>query len=119
MADDKKTPATLSLDAAKRMGEATEFYEQNYREEPLPMARGPRAMATLVRLAKTTGTISAMAGSTAGTGNIELYTVAENGAVTASGVTTTVFNVGGSVATGKFVLVSTGPWGWWLVVVAC
>jgi hypothetical protein len=80
MADDKKTPATLSLDAAKRMGEATEFYEQNYREEPLPKARGPRAVDDILRAAKSTTTITAASGDTPGTGTIEYYSVPETGA---------------------------------------
>jgi hypothetical protein len=119
MADDKKTPATPSLDALKRMGEATEFYEQNYREEPLPMARGPRAVNDILRAAKSTSTITAASGDTPGTGTIEYYSVPETGAATATGVTVTVRNWGGSIASGRMLLVGTGPWGPWVVVDKC
>lgn len=117
MADIK--PVFFNAGQVRRLVQATQAVERAYRLPPAPGEQFSRGGPGGVIPAKTTSAISAKSGSTAGSGSIELYEMAETGVLTATGITLTVWNMGGSVASGKDVLVAFGTRGPWIVVEPC
>jgi hypothetical protein len=116
--DEDKKPIAFTRKDGMRIRESVRAYERLYRNAPTGK-RGQAANSTPLVAAKSTSTITAASGDTPGTGTIEYYSVPETGAATATGVTVTVRNWGGSIASGRMLLVGTGPWGPWVVVDKC
>ena len=123
MAIDDKKPVTFNKAGAARIAAAVKRLEQMPRNDPTPRTVGPRGGTLVaVQVAKTgVGGISAMAGSTVGIGNVALYVCSEAGVLTAHPDYTAIpaRNLGGAIAADKFVLLSEGPWGWWITAVVC
>lgn len=123
MAVDDKMPVYFNKAGAARIAAMAKRVEASPRNEPAPRAAGPRGGTLVaVQVAKTGASgIGAMSGSTVGIGNVTLYTCSEAGVLTALAGYTAIpaRNLGGAIAADKFVLLSEGPWGWWITAVVC
>lgn len=112
-------PVSFNRAGAKRIVRATKAYENGNRLPPLPGGRfsGFRTGAVV---AKTDGSgISALSGTTAGSGNVVLYEMDGDGELTDTDVTLVCWNLGTAVGANKFILVVFGTRGPWVVVEPC
>lgn len=123
MATGDKKRAVFSEAGGQRIAAAVKRLEQTPRNGPTPATVGPRGGTLVaVQVAKTGGSgIPAMSDSTVGIGNVALYVCSEAGLLTAHPDYTAIpaRNLGGAIAADKFVLLSEGPWGWWITAVVC
>lgn len=111
-------PVSFNRAGAKRIVRAAKTVESQYRLPPLPAGRFSGFRTGAVP-GVTAGPITAKAGNTAGSGDVTLYDMDENGVLSETDVTLKCWNLGGDVASGKDVLVVFGTRGPWLVVVPC
>jgi hypothetical protein len=98
----------LDNDDANRLKRMVQSYElgrlnQGYEGSPRPL---PGPVETWV--GKTTTSISAISGSTPGSGSVELYSLS-SGSLVDQSLSITVYNIGSTIADGKYVLLQRDP----------
>lgn len=98
----------LTDDAADRVKKMIGSFEGGaltppYQGSPRPL---PGPVETWV--GKTTTTITALSGTTPGSGTVELYNLS-NGTLNDQGISLTLYNLGSSIASGSWVLLQRDP----------
>lgn len=115
-----ESPVAFNRAGAKRVVQATKVVENQYRND-VPGGRysgGGGGRGLVVAKTDVSG-LSALSGTTAGSGNVTLYNMNASGSLTATGVTLKCWNLGAAVAGNKFILVAFGTRGPWAVVEPC
>lgn len=113
-------PVAFNREGAQRIITATKIVENQYRLPPPQSGRFSGGRGAGLVVAKTeSGGISALSGTTAGSGDVRLYDMSETGALTATGVVLKCWNLGGLIAGDRFISVAFGTRGPWAVVDPC
>lgn len=113
-------PVAFNRAGAERIVRATKTLENQYRLPPPQGGRysGGRGAGCVVAKTGVSG-ITALLGSKAGSGDVTLYDMDEDGDLIATGVTLKCWNIGGEIGGNKFILVDFGTRGPWAIVVPC